>query len=150
MISWPAPAFASLLISLEDDEGMQSLHWASCLTVEWSKAPWLSAYMQILNVCVRKDEWSSITNPVRVESLCENTTKILESRSLPLSITRTHIHTHRAVGLFTDHYSWQWVLSRKCLVENNRHLPLQLKKHPSAIQRMCVCVCVFCLHFCVF
>ena len=55
--------------------------------------------------------------------------------------THTHTHAHRTVGLFTDHYSWQWAASRKCLVENNRTLPLQLKQHPSAIQRV-VCVCV--------
>ena len=102
------------------------------------------------SVWSHRDEWSSIKNTVIVWSLCENITKILEIKKSPSihptppsphTHTHTHTHAHRTVGLFTDHYSWQWAASRKCLVENNRTLPLQLKQHPSAIQRV-VCVCV--------
>lgn len=90
-------------------------------------------YMDI-SVLKQKEDWEA----------CVLITKILEWKSALFLIKRTYIHTNtlRAVGLFTDHYSWQWVLNRKCLAENNRTLLLQLKQHPSAIQCMCVCVCV--------
>lgn len=42
----------------------------------------------------------------------------------------------RSVALFTDHCSWQWAVSRKCLLENNRILPLQPKQHPSTVHRV--------------
>lgn len=98
-------------------------------------------------------EWSSIENPVREWRLGEN--QICKSyRLLALSQTHTHMHTHthRPEGLFNDHYSWQWVQHRKCLVENHRILPLQQKQHPSVIAAcMCVCVCVCaCMSVCVF
>lgn len=40
------------------------------------------------------------------------------------------------MALFTDHCSWQWAVSRKCLLENNRILPLQPKQHPSTVHRV--------------
>lgn len=48
----------------------------------------------------------------------------------------------KSVALFTDHCSWQWAVSRKCSLENNRILPLQPKQHPSTV----LCVRVWSLH----
>lgn len=58
------------------------------------------------------------------------------SRHLESSIKSSSFHVRnrqRSAALFTGHCFWQWAVSRKCLLENNRILLLQPKQHPSAV-----------------
>lgn len=57
-----------------------------------------------------------------------------QASSISISSSSLHVwNRQRSAALFTGHCSWQWAVSRKCSLENNRILLLQSKQHPSAV-----------------